>query len=157
MVITSQTVKNKSTEELQDLLEIKTLPNVKKAIIRKELKNRENSEPANEKTENKDMAKEDKKSAASNKSKGAQKKEKKVGVIATILNTITNAKKPVTKAQILKVLVKNFPDRSEASMAKTINAQIGSSKRPLRMEKEKNVTFVIVENDDKEKRTYAIK
>ncbi len=70
------------------------------------------------------------------------------GVIATILECIQNAKKGkdgVTFEQILATLVKKVKGREKDSMNATIKAQIGSSKRPLRMEREKKVTFEVVE------------
>uniref|UniRef100_A0A6M3XMX7 Uncharacterized protein n=1 Tax=viral metagenome TaxID=1070528 RepID=A0A6M3XMX7_9ZZZZ len=65
---------------------------------------------------------------------------KKPGVIATILATLQN-KGPITKEGILEVLVKEFPERSPVSMAKTINVQV-----PGRISKERGV---VVEKDDK--------
>lgn len=154
MIITKGTMANKSIEELEEILKIKTLPNVKKAIVRQALKAKQKEMVQETKT---DTAAKDSNSASTKKKAPEKKKEKKVGVIATIFNTIAGSKNGVTKAQILAKLKKAFPDRNEASMAKTINAQIGSSKRPVRMEREKNVTFIITENDDKEKRKYSLK
>lgn len=53
---------------------------------------------------------------------------KGVGVIATIAECLTSAseRKPVTKAEVLDVLVKKFPDRPAASLKSTINHQIPS-------------------------------
>ena len=75
-------------------------------------------------------------------------------MIQTIFDLICGAKKPITEAQILKALVKKFPDREESSMKNTIRAQIISKKRPVRMEKEKDVTFTI-EGEGKDK-TYSL-
>ena len=76
--------------------------------------------------------------------KTSVKKNKGVGVLATIQSLITE--KPRSKAEILKALVKKFPDREEAGMAKTINAQL-----PNRMAKERGIK--IVEKDGK----YSVK
>jgi len=104
----------------------------------------------NEKAES---AKEVKKTKAKKEPK--EKKEKKPkgpGVIASILEVITNAEKPgVAQSDILAELKKRFPEKVEKSMINTIRAQIGSNKRPLRMEKEKGVEFEITENKDKVK------
>lgn len=55
------------------------------------------------------------------------------GVIATIVECIENAgKKGVTKEEILKTLVKEFPDREKTSMKKTIDVQV-----PNRITKER--------------------
>jgi chemotaxis response regulator CheB len=84
-----------------------------------------------------------KKSEKSKKTEDKPKKSSKskgVGVIATILKTITE--KPSSKESILKKLVKAFPDRDEQSMSKTIQAQL-----PNRMAKEKGIK--ITEKDGK--------
>lgn len=96
-------------------------------------------------------AKADKKAAkpkGDGKTKGAAKKpavEKGPGVIATILELITK-KGPISQEKIVDALVAKFPDREKESMTKTVRAQIGGKKRPLRMETEKKVKFEI---DDK--------
>lgn len=95
------------------------------------------------------------KSTEKNAQKAKTPKVKKVGVIQTIFNSIEAG--PVTQAVILKKLVKAFPDKAEASMQNTIKAQIGSKKRPVRMEREKKITFVIVEAEGKKARTYSLK
>ena len=68
-------------------------------------------------------------------------KTKKVGVIATIVDCIS--KQPITKENILKILVKTFPDRLEEAMKKTINVQV-----PNRIKKEKNDS--LTKNDKNE-------
>jgi len=69
---------------------------------------------------------------------------KKVGVIAFILTSIIKAKKKgITKDEILAALCDQFPDREEASMKKTVQAQVGGKKSPTRMEREKKVEFNI--------------
>lgn len=73
-------------------------------------------------------------------------KIKKVGVIQMIFNSIDEA--PISMEGILKVLVKKFPDKNPKSMMNTIKAQIGTSKRPTRMERERKVTFVIEMKDN---------
>lgn len=67
-----------------------------------------------------------KKSAKKVSAKTANKKvNSKPGVIATIASTIQAAgKKGITKDDILKTLVKKFPDRNKDSMQVTINAQL---------------------------------
>lgn len=82
-----------------------------------------------------------KKKAAAGKKNAGEKKEKKPGVIATILDMITA--KPMTEDQIVAALVKKFPDRLEESMRKTVKVQL-----PNRMSKEKGVNIV---KDDKGK------
>jgi len=81
--------------------------------------------------------------------KAKAKKDKKVkagktegpGIIATIALTIEGAgKKGVTKDEILKVLVTNFPDKVETSMKNTINVQV-----PNRISKEK---FLVAKTED---------
>jgi hypothetical protein len=61
---------------------------------------------------------------------------KKDGVIGTIINTLLGAskKKPVTKDQVVKILVKKFAKdgRTEAALRSTVNSQIPSG---LRVEK----------------------
>lgn len=73
-----------------------------------------------------------------------QKKEttkRGTGVIATIAQVITDAGKDgVTKEQILKQLIKAFPDKNEGSMKNTINVQV-----PSRMSKER---FQIKKTED---------
>jgi hypothetical protein len=76
----------------------------------------------------------------------AQLAKKRPGVIASILDFITASEKAVTQAQILEHLKAEFPKREESSMLSTIKAQIGGKKRPLRMEREKQVIFEIVSN-----------
>lgn len=82
------------------------------------------------------------------------KAEKGPGVIATILAAIQEG--PQTQASIIDKLVFTFPERDLDSMKKTVAAQIGSfKKQPTRMEREKNVQFLITV-DDKGIPTYAI-
>jgi hypothetical protein len=79
------------------------------------------------------------------KDKGKKSKEGKAagpGVIATIFDLI-KTKAPITIPAIKEALAVQFADRDQAKMAKTVYAQIGGKKRPLRMETEKNVTFEI--------------
>lgn len=78
----------------------------------------------------------------SNVNKGITKEgEKRSGVIQTILDSIK--KKPQTQESLLKILQKAFPDRDLDAMKKTIKAQIGTTNRPTRMEKERGVEFAI--------------
>ena len=72
-------------------------------------------------------------------------KEKKPGVLSTILEVLKKGK-PITKEGILAVLVKRFPDRAAESMAKTINVQV-----PNRIAKEHKVKI------DKTEKGYVIR
>jgi hypothetical protein len=56
------------------------------------------------------------------------KVRKKPGVVAKIVEVLkaASAKKPVTKDDILKVLVKEFPDRDPRAMKSTISSQVPS-------------------------------
>lgn len=57
------------------------------------------------------------------KGKSTKKTSKRnMGVIASIIKCIS--KKPRSKKQILKILVKKFPERSEESMKKTVSLQV---------------------------------
>ena len=81
---------------------------------------------------------------AAKEAKAAEKaKPKAPGVIATVLNTITEASAPVSQEQIADALAVAFPDKARASMENTVRAQIGGKTQPVRMEKEKNVSFEI--------------
>lgn len=96
------------------------------------------------------------KQAEQSKLKAEQKAAKKLksskpGIIATIGNTIMQSKTPLSKAQILAVLVTEFgstlneqnkPKHTAESMGKTITAQLGT-KRPMRFERENKVCFEI--------------
>jgi len=65
--------------------------------------------------------------------KPAEKKEKKPGVITTIVGLIENSKRTgISKEDILARLKEVFPDREEKSMKNTINVQV-----PNRITKEK--------------------
>ena len=64
------------------------------------------------------------------------------GVIAAILDVITN-KGPINKADILKALSKKFPDSHPEKMATTIKAQLTGSPGNKRIEKEKGVKLVV--------------
>ena len=93
--------------------------------------------------------------------KDAKAKEpKKPGVIASILEIIQKADKPVSEAEILTGLVERFPEKEAASMHKTIKAQLGGKAQPLRMEDEKKVKFVLSyttpAEGEKAQRLYAI-
>lgn len=59
--------------------------------------------------------------------KDKPKKARGTGVIANIVAALKEASKakPLSKEVLLKRLVKAFPDRAEASMKNTINAQLG--------------------------------
>ena len=95
------------------------------------------------------------KKAAPAKKAAAKKAPKKVGVIASILEFITAA--PTTDKMILKKLVKRFPDKDESSLKNTFRAQIGSNKRPVRMEREKGIELIIEVNEKTKVKTYSVK
>lgn len=76
------------------------------------------------------------------KPKAGKESETSPGVIGTILQVIAD-KGPVSKGDILAKLIQAFPERDPDKMAKTLNCQISGKKRPLRMEREKGVTFTI--------------
>ena len=90
------------------------------------------------------------KAAASKSTKGTTKKAKtakskeprKPGVIATIAKHVEKAtkRKPISKEQLLEILVDEFPDRESDSMKRTIDVQL-----PARLRKEKDLN--IVRND----------
>lgn len=94
--------------------------------------------------------------------KDAKKLEaKKPGVIASILDIITNAAVPVNEDNIVDALAVLFPEKTKDSMRNTVRAQVGGKTQPTRMEQEKKVTFVItspeVKEGEKAVRFYAIK
>ena len=66
------------------------------------------------------------KSAAKGDKKEAAPTAKKPGVIKTIIECLkgASAKHPITKDQIVVRLVKEFPERAEAAMRSTVNAQV---------------------------------
>lgn len=72
----------------------------------------------------------------------AEKSEKKPGVIAKILEII-KTDGPITREDIVKKIVKLFPDRDAKGLEHTVYVQIGGKSSPTRMEKEKNVKFKI--------------
>ena len=133
-----------TVEELNKLMKAKGTPALDKTAIRQVLKEKVAGSAAT------GSDKQPKKAAKTSKAK----EPKKPGVIATILSSITS--KPITEEGILKKLVKALPEREEASLANTIKAQIGTNKRPVRMERERDIEFV-VELNAKKKRTYALK
>lgn len=112
----------------------------KESTKRKDLKDESFKESGKGAIEPKD----DKKKAEVKKAevKKETKKEKGPGVLSTILTSIKE-KGPITREALLKVLVKDFPDREEVGMKKTIQAQLGGKQRPLRMEREKDIKFKI--------------
>ncbi|MEA3420780.1 MAG: hypothetical protein U9Q97_03780, partial [Acidobacteriota bacterium] len=93
-----------------------------------------------EKEEPKEMSKSDKAEKPAVKKAG---NESKPGVIASILEFIKDSKEGITVLQIQEKLVARFADRKPEAMLKTVKAQVAGKKRPLRMEKEKKVTFEI--------------
>ena len=64
------------------------------------------------------------------------------GVIATIIDCLKKAKKssPVSKDDILEVLVETFPERTADAMLKTINTQV-----PGRLKSEKGLNIIKVD------------
>lgn len=95
---------------------------------------KETEEDPDPEEEVKPIAKEKKEKPAGDKPKRpAPPRKEGVGVIQTIVNAIEGAgKKGITKAGILEILIKNFPDKNEQSMKATINVQV-----PGRISKEK--------------------
>ena len=77
---------------------------------------------------------------AEKEAKKAEKKEAKPGVIASILNAITTAEKPISQKEIHAQLVALFPDKDPDSMFNTVKIQL-SGKDSTRMEQEKGVKF----------------
>jgi len=51
---------------------------------------------------------------------------KKVGIIATIIESIKN--NPLTKTEILEILVRKFPDRKADGMKATVSIQLGPTR-----------------------------
>ena len=122
----------------------------------------EEEEPAKEEKEEKAKSKKTptKKTATKKapKKKAATKKESKPGIIVTILALVTEATGDgITEEDILKHLVKTFKDKKKDSMANTIKAQIGSKKRPCRMERERKLTFDVTEKGKDKVRYFKIK
>jgi hypothetical protein len=58
-------------------------------------------------------------------------KPKRPGVIAKIIEQLETASKnkPISKAKILKAMVKAFPDREEAAMKNTLTMQLSTGLR----------------------------
>lgn len=81
-----------------------------------------------------------KKKATTRKSKASPKKASKSrpGVIAAIVETLKSgsAKKPLTKADVVEVLVKKFPNRKPLALKRTVGCQLPSR---LRSEKDLDV------------------
>jgi len=80
-----------------------------------------------------------------NKKLAAERKQRKPGVIAAIIDVI-NTKGPITKAGILEELTTRFPDRKPESMKKTINCQVPSfinQRQPFRVKKNDNNEWTI--------------
>lgn len=79
--------------------------------------------------------------------KGGEKKSsgpRKVGVIATIIECLQQ--KHTSKEDILKVLVKRFPDRPEAGMKSTISSQVPSGlwvEKKITVDKDKEGLYFI--------------
>lgn len=71
-------------------------------------------------------------------------KPKKNGIIKSILEFISD--QPLEKSQILRKLVKRFPDHKEEQMSKTVDAQL-----PNRMAKERKIKIT----KDKDGRYFA--
>jgi len=108
----------------------------KKAKGEKEMKKDEKKKAKGEKEMKKDEKKkaEGEKEMKKDEKKKAAKKEgvKKVGIIDTIISLLKT--KPITKEDIVKALVKKFPDREEKGMTSTVSIQLGG-----RLEKDKGL------------------
>lgn len=135
-------------------LKAKYFPTEKGAEPSEDKKPKEDKKSKSDKDHKEDKKPKDEKKPKEQKTP-AVVKEVKLGVIATILECIKTG--PTTEAAIVKKLVESFPEKVEASLANTVRAQIGSSKRPVRMEKEKEVTFEIVVDEKTKVKTYSIK
>jgi len=86
-----------------------------------------------EKKDEKKKAKGEKEMKKDEKKKAAKKEGvKKVGIIDTIISLLKT--KPITKEDIVKALVKKFPDREEKGMTSTVSIQLGG-----RLEKDKGL------------------
>ena len=76
----------------------------------------------------------------SKKPKTEKFQSKKSGVIQTIIDSL---RRPVRMTDILNDLMISFPERSADGMMKTVKAQLGGKKRPLRIEREKGIELII--------------
>ena len=88
-----------------------------------------------------------KKAVEEKKARKAEKKREggKPGILSSIVEIIQTSKKPVGRADILESLATKFPERNKDAMKKTVQAQLGGKKRPLRIEREKGLKLVIDE------------
>lgn len=73
-----------------------------------------------------------------NVNKGVAKKDKKDGVIQTMINILS--KKAYTKDSLLDELCSMFPEREESALKSTIKAQF-AGKTQSRLEKERGIEF----------------
>jgi len=111
-------------KETKEVTDVETGEEVKMEVVTKETAADKKVRIANEKAEAKA------KKEAEKVEKEANRKPKGPGVIASILEVITDATAPVAQSDILAVLAERFPEKDEKSMTNTIRAQIGSNKRP---------------------------
>jgi hypothetical protein len=116
-----------------------------KGLLAAEIAKKE-SKPSSEKTAIKAAGKKDDKS----KIKNGPSRDKQIpvfegpGVIKHIIACL--GKGNMTQSEILDSLCKQFPDRARVKMSHTLHCQIGGKKRPLRIEREKNIKVVINDN-----------
>jgi len=73
-------------------------------------------------------------------------KLKKIGVIETIFQLIKN-ESPISNLEIWDKLIQKFPERNPEKMYNTLKLQIMTNKRPVMMERVRNVEFVIEKRD----------
>ena len=122
----------------------------KKSSKKTAKKSTKKASPAKKSSKKKTTTKVSKKAPVKKASKKVSKKKptkkkpapKGPGVIATIVECLKKAKKssPVSKDDILEVLVERFPDRTADAMLKTINTQV-----PGRLKSEKGLKIVKVD------------
>ena len=76
------------------------------------------------------------------KGKGKGKGKKGLGIIESIANILLAKGNWINREGILSELIRLFPERDQAKMAKTVQAQLGG-KAPCRLEKEKGIKIEI--------------
>lgn len=83
--------------------------------------------------------------------KSGEPEVKGPGIIASVLEFITESKNGITKEEIGDRLALRFPDKDKATMIKTLNCQIYGN-QPVRMERERKITFIIKDGKYKKKK-----
>jgi hypothetical protein len=87
------------------------------------------------------------------KSSSKEINRRKTGVIASIKRLITA--QPKSQEEILTELALLFPERSKESMRNTVKAQLGGPTQPLRIERERNFTLIVT-NENGNNKKYSI-